>query len=77
VVQLLLNKGADVEAKDKDGWTALIWAAQGGYEAMVRLLLDKRADVEAKDQYGWTALLWAAQEGHEAVVRLLALTPSS
>jgi hypothetical protein len=29
-------KGADVEAKDNNGGTALFWAAEGGYEAVVR-----------------------------------------
>ena len=70
-MRLLLEKGADVKATDRDGRTALIWAAQDGHEAVVRLLLEKGADVEAKDRDGRTALIWAAQGGHEAVVRLL------
>ena len=41
VVQLLLEKGADVEAKDQSGWTALHWAARSGHEAVVRLLESK------------------------------------
>jgi ankyrin repeat protein len=35
VVWLLLKKGADVEAKGEDGWTALIRAAEGGHKAVV------------------------------------------
>jgi ankyrin repeat protein len=69
VVRLLLEKGADVEAKTTFGETALPIAARGGHEAVVRLLLEKGADVEANN--GWTALHWAAGVGHEAVVRLL------
>jgi hypothetical protein len=73
VVRLLLEKGADVDAKDRlDGRTALIRAAEGGHEAVMRLLLETGADVEAKDRRGgWTALVKAAASGHEAAVRLL------
>jgi ankyrin repeat protein len=78
VVQLLLEKGADVDAKDNDGGTALHKTAGSGHEAVVRLLLEKGADVDAKSNDGWTALHWAAESGHEAVVQLLTpLTPDS
>lgn len=65
------RKGADVEAKDKDGGTALMLAAESGHKAVMRLLLKKGADVEAKHVTGRTALMWVANRGHEAVVRLL------
>jgi ankyrin repeat protein len=73
VVRLLLERGADIEAKEKGrGWTALIWAAGVGHEAVMRLLLERGADVEAKEkERGGTALIWAAALGHEAVVGLL------
>jgi ankyrin repeat protein len=71
VVRLLLDRGADVEAKAEDKWTALIWAAILGHEAIVRLLLDRGADVEAKAGNGRTALTLVASLGYEAVVRLL------
>jgi ankyrin repeat protein len=41
VVRLLLERGADVEAKDKEGWTALIFALELEHEAVVRLLLER------------------------------------
>jgi ankyrin repeat protein len=72
VVRLLLEKGADTNAKDRQGGTALCWAAPRGHEAVIRLLLEKGADIEAKYMSGGkTALASAAWEGHEAVVRLL------
>ena len=59
VVKLLLEKGADMESKDKDGRTSLSWAAQNGNEAVVKLLLEKGADLESKDnKYSRTPLLW-------------------
>ncbi|KAH8745283.1 ankyrin repeat-containing domain protein, partial [Diaporthe sp. PMI_573] len=38
VVQQLLAKGADVEAKDESGQTPLWWAARNGHEAVVQQL---------------------------------------
>jgi hypothetical protein len=62
----------NLNKRDGNERTALIWAALRGHEAVVQLLLDKRADIEAKDKlFGRTALIWAAQGGHEAVVQLL------
>ena len=42
MVRLLLEKGADVEAKDKDGGTALHQAAWNGNEALLVLPNDQR-----------------------------------
>ncbi|KAH0593451.1 hypothetical protein MHUMG1_08909 [Metarhizium humberi] len=53
VVKLLLEKGADVEAKAYNySWTSLSWAARYGREAVVQLLLEKGANVEARDNSG-------------------------
>jgi hypothetical protein len=72
VVKLLLEKGAELETKDKDyGQTPLSWAAENGHEAVVKLLLEKGAELETKSNNGRTPLSWAAARGHEAVVKLL------
>jgi len=71
VVKLLLEKGAEVEAKCDDGWTPLSLAADNGHEAVAKLLLEKGAEVEAKGDDGWTPLSSAVYNGHEAVVKLL------
>ena len=34
VVKLLFEKGADLESKDKSGWTPLSWAARSGPQGM-------------------------------------------
>ena len=68
MVQLLIDGGADVNAKTEDGSTALYQAAYRGYEAAVKLLIDGGADVNAKTKDGWTALYRAAYRGYEAVV---------
>ena len=71
VTQLLLDHGADVEAADNNGQTALSWAACKGHEAVTKLLLNAGADVAAADNNGQTALISAAFPGHEAVTKLL------
>ncbi|KAH7109731.1 hypothetical protein B0J13DRAFT_600603 [Dactylonectria estremocensis] len=72
VVKLLLEKGAEIEAKDSEhGRTPLSWAGWNGHEAMVRLLLESGADIECKAEDGRTPLSRAAVDGREAMVKLL------
>ena len=72
VVKLLLERGAELEAKDNSGQTPLVWAARNGHEAVVKLLLERGAKLEAKDNdSSLTPLEWAVKNGHEAVVKLL------
>jgi uncharacterized protein len=70
-VDRYLNKGADVNCRDKDGLTPLIWAAIQGHEEIVRLLLERGGELEAKNHNGDTALMWASVMGHKDVVELL------
>ncbi|GKU11969.1 unnamed protein product [Fusarium langsethiae] len=72
IVKRLLDKGAEIEAKDSEyGRTPLLWAARNGHDAIVKLLFDKGAEIDAKDEDGRTPLLWAAAKGHDAIVKLL------
>ena len=71
IVSLLLDKGADVNAQDADGYTALSIASRNGHTEVVKLLLDKGADVNVQDADGDTALIWASRNGHTEVVKLL------
>ena len=73
-VKPLLKQGADVNAKDKDGRTALMKAASSGHRETVKVLIDAGADVNAKDKYGNTALVLAIEGGHMDIVRLLKQT---
>ncbi|TNJ30288.1 Kinase, NEK [Giardia muris] len=54
---------------DKDGWTALMYAADGGYHECVSLLVEKEVRLQNKD--GWTALMFAAVRGDKDVFSLL------
>src|SRR6266446_6706155 len=67
---LLVEAGADVNAKNAFDATPLMWAA--GDIAKVRLLLAKGADVNARSKIGRTPLLIAAlHDGAAEIVRLM------
>lgn len=60
VAQHLVDAGADVNARDGEGASALYLAAVEGHDAVVRLLLDHGADVNLPDASGLTPLHAAA-----------------
>ena len=54
IVELLLDRGADINARDGAGFTPLFWAAEDGNVNTVAFLLDKGADVNIRDYNGNT-----------------------
>lgn len=71
VARVLLEKGADVNAQDKDGRTALMFAGQTRQEDLVRVLINRGADVNAQDNSGFTPLMFAVDSTGINVVKLL------
>lgn len=59
VLKLLLDRGANVNARDRDGWTALTKAATHIKTDTVKFLLDNGADINQKGYKGRTALMWS------------------
>ena len=71
VTEVLLAKGANVNARDKDGLMPLTLVADSGLAAMAEILLAHGADVNAKDNDGRTPLHVAAWMGRTEVAELL------
>jgi ankyrin repeat protein len=77
LVVLLLERGADMESRDRHDQTALYVASSRGYAEVVRSLIDHGANlnVECGDQYGWrvkwTPIHVASNNGRLEVARLL------
>lgn len=68
----LIAAGADLDKKNDDGMTALMWAARKGIGGAVKLLVDAGANKAIIGRDGIrTALHWAAEEGHVEVAKLL------
>ena len=69
-LRILLSNGADVNASNDFGATALMWAITD--QEKVRLLVASGADVNARSKMGKTPLLLAAaNDGSSAIVKLL------
>ncbi|XP_033121907.1 uncharacterized protein LOC117120918 [Anneissia japonica] len=71
-VKQQLRFGVDVNYRDqKDGATALYWAACSGHASVISVLLDAAADVNVTVKWGSTALHAAADRGHTECMKLL------
>ena len=70
-VASLLAAGTDVNAKDEEARTALMYAAYNGHTEIIKRLLEKGALVNLCDTNGRTALMLASSGPFPEVVRLL------
>lgn len=77
VVKLLVEAGANINLKGKDGRTALMLAAMAGYADSIQALIEAGADLDAKDDNGNTAMMLAEGGRHPKIVRLLKQTGAS
>ncbi|MCF0242832.1 MAG: ankyrin repeat domain-containing protein, partial [Treponema sp.] len=73
-IKALIKSGADINAKDKDGWTALMYAVR--YQSnlsILNLLLDAKPDIKTENNYGLSALVIASNysDNPEIIKKLL------
>lgn len=71
-VKKALAGGANANARDNNGWTALMTAAWNGHAVIVETLVTAGADVNARYKDGRTARVLAASKGHAGIVKILA-----
>lgn len=70
-VEALLNAGANVNAQDRNGNTALMVAVEYNNVEAVKLMLKAHADRGLRNKAGQTALSFASSENRGEVVHLL------
>lgn len=71
IVEILLDKGARINAVDGEGWSALHWASNEGHIESVKLLLYWGADINAIDKNGCNSLLYAIANNHVDIAESL------
>ncbi|XP_059030763.1 ankyrin repeat and KH domain-containing protein 1 isoform X7 [Mustela nigripes] len=69
--ELLINRGAHIDVRNKKGNTPLWLASSGGHFDVVQLLVQAGADVDAVDNRKITPLMSAFRKGHVKVVQYL------
>ncbi|WP_159823982.1 ankyrin repeat domain-containing protein [Arthrobacter sp. 9AX] len=71
LVQELIGRGGDVNAKDAIQDSAFLYAGAEGFNDVLRLALAAGADVAGTNRYGGTALIPASEHGHVETVQIL------
>jgi ankyrin repeat protein len=71
IARVLLEHGADTEARDVFDYNPLRLVTLGRHEKLAQVLLEHGADANAQDKERCTPLYWASQTGQLAVSQLL------
>merc|ERR1712150_298511 len=65
------RQGADINAKNNDGWTPLIISARYGQPALAEILITQGAHINAKTKFGYTALMISVEYGQPELAKVL------
>ncbi|MBN3303615.1 death-associated protein kinase 1 isoform X2 [Amia ocellicauda] len=71
ILELLIKKGAEIQAHDKSGANAMFYAARNGHVGTLKFLNEKKCLLDVQDKSGETALHVAARYGNVDVVQYL------
>ncbi len=69
--KLLIDKGAEIDARTNEGTSALMVASSGGYTKIVELLINAGANTKIKNSMGYTAEMYAKEKGYTNIISLL------
>jgi ankyrin repeat protein len=70
-IQAAIERNMDVNLTNKNGDTALHWAARNNFIDIVILLVKNQAEVNIKNNKGFTSLHWSVAGGHLEIVEIL------
>jgi hypothetical protein len=71
IVRAILDSGVNIDARSRQGYTALMIAASHGYDEIVGMLLSNGADLTPIDANGRNALQLARESGQKGCIKLL------
>lgn len=71
IVKLLLEKGANINASDNDGWTPLLHSCADSDVKLTKLLLEKGANKNVRDWNGISPMEHAINCDEEEIIKLL------
>lgn len=71
IIQLLLQRGANIESRNAKGTTPLLCAISYRRYDTAQLLLEKGANIEERDKEGMTPLLYSSGDHNGDIVQLL------
>uniref|UniRef100_A0A4W4E428 non-specific serine/threonine protein kinase n=1 Tax=Electrophorus electricus TaxID=8005 RepID=A0A4W4E428_ELEEL len=71
IIDVLMKKGAEIQALDKSGANAIYYAARNGHVQTLKFLHEKKCPLDIQDKSGETALHVAARYGNVDVVQYL------